>query len=100
MTALLVLCLRRLTTCAPARASCPDGLTTTRKAWLRYFLRLLLAYEFGEAGLEKLNGENWFVDLTFPFPVNLLSADISWTLVTGLEVIVPMALILSHGFVP
>jgi len=36
---------------------------------------LLLAYEFGEAGLEKLNGDNWFADLTFPFPVNLLPAD-------------------------
>jgi putative oxidoreductase len=59
------------------------------------FLRLLLAYEFGEAGLEKLNGENWFADLTFPFPVNLLSADVSWTLATGLELIASVALILG-----
>ncbi len=28
-------------------------------------LRLLIAYEFLEAGLEKLSGENWFADLTF-----------------------------------
>jgi putative oxidoreductase len=59
------------------------------------FLRLLLAYEFGEAGLEKLRGDNWFADLTFPFPVNLLSADVSWTLAAGLEIIAPIALILG-----
>ncbi len=59
------------------------------------FLRLLLAYEFGEAGLEKLNGENWFAGLTFPFPVNLLSADVSWTLATGLELIASVALVLG-----
>jgi len=57
------------------------------------FPRLLLAYEFGEAGLEKLNGENWFAGLIFPFPVSLLSADVSWTLATGLEIIAPVALI-------
>lgn len=57
------------------------------------FLRLLLAYEFGEAGLEKLHGDNWFADLSFPFPFNLLSADFSWTLATGLEIIAPIALL-------
>ncbi|MCL7421744.1 MAG: DoxX family protein [Methylobacter sp.] len=59
------------------------------------FPRLLLAYEFGEAGLEKLNGENWFADLSFPFPFNLLTADVNWTLATGLEIIAPLALILG-----
>jgi len=58
-------------------------------------LRLLLAYEFGEAGLEKLNGDNWFADLSFPFPFSLLSADFSWTLATGLEIIAPIALTLG-----
>ncbi|MGR9013770.1 MAG: HvfX family Cu-binding RiPP maturation protein [Gammaproteobacteria bacterium] len=58
-------------------------------------LRLLLAYEFGEAGLEKLNGDNWFADLAFPFPVNLLPADVNWTLATGLEIIAPVALVLG-----
>ncbi len=61
------------------------------------FPRLLLAYEFGEAGLEKLNGKNWFFDLSFPFPVNLLSADVSWTLATGLEIIAPVALVLGFA---
>ncbi|MDI1230554.1 MAG: DoxX family protein [Methylobacter sp.] len=59
------------------------------------FLRLLLAYEFGEAGLEKLNGDNWFADRVFPFPINLLSAELNWTLATGLEIIAPTALILG-----
>ncbi|MEI8574735.1 DoxX family protein [Methylomonas sp. LW13] len=59
------------------------------------FLRLLLAYEFGEAGLEKLHGDNWFADVSFPFPFSLLPTDFSWTLATGLEIIAPMALILG-----
>ena len=59
------------------------------------FLRLLLAYEFGEAGLEKLHGENWFTDVHFPFPFSLLPPDFSWTLATGLEIIAPVALILG-----
>jgi len=59
------------------------------------FPRLLLAYEFGEAGLEKLNGDNWFADLAFPFPVNLLPVDFSWALATGLEIIAPVVMILG-----
>lgn len=58
-------------------------------------LRLLIAYEFLEAGLEKLSGENWFTDLTFPFPFNLLPPDVSWGLSMGLEIIAPIALILG-----
>lgn len=63
------------------------------QTWAPVCLRLLLAYEFGEAGLEKLQGENWFADLSFPFPFNLLPADFSWTLATGLEIIAPLALV-------
>lgn len=59
------------------------------------FLRVLLAYEYGEAGLEKLHGDNWFADLTFPFPVNLLPDDVSWAMATGLEVIGSIALLLG-----
>lgn len=58
-------------------------------------LRLLIAYEFLEAGLEKLSGENWFADLTFPFPFNLLPPDGVWGLSIGLEIIAPIALILG-----
>lgn len=59
------------------------------------FPRVLLAYEFGEAGLEKLHGDNWFAGLSFPFPFSLLPADASWALAAGLEIIAPIALILG-----
>jgi putative oxidoreductase len=49
-------------------------------------LRLILAWEFGEAGFEKLHGTNWFADLTFPFPFNLLPPDISWAVATFFEI--------------
>lgn len=44
------------------------------------FFRLYIAYEFFDAGLEKLHGENWFASIqdNFPFPVNLLSPDLNW----------------------
>ena len=41
-------------------------------------LRLLLAYEFWESGIEKLKGENWFADVqsAFPFPFNIVPPEI------------------------
>ena len=35
-----------------------------------------------ESGFEKLHGTNWFADLTFPFPFNLLPPDVSWAIST------------------
>ena len=58
-------------------------------------LRLLLAWEFGESGYEKLTGSNWFADLTFPFPFNLVSAEISWQISTWFELIGAAALVLG-----
>lgn len=60
-------------------------------------LRIVLAYEFWEAGWMKLHGENWFQDLSFPFPFSLLSADINWTLATAFELLGPIALVLGIG---
>jgi len=50
-------------------------------------LRLFIAYEFWEAGVEKFNGENWFHDFKgeFPFPFNTIDPDISWFLATWSE---------------
>lgn len=50
-------------------------------------LRLILAYEFGEAGLEKLRGENWFtgVQSRFPLPFNHVDPELSWWLATWAE---------------
>lgn len=58
-------------------------------------LRLILAWEFGESGYEKFTGTNWFADLTFPFPFNLLPAEISWQISTWFELIGAAALLLG-----
>lgn len=65
--------------------------------WLpSLLLRLILAWEFGEAGFEKLHGANWFADITFPFPFNLLPPDFSWGLATMFEIVGAFAL--AFGF--
>jgi putative oxidoreductase len=58
-------------------------------------LRLILAWEFGEAGFEKLHGENWFANITFPFPFNVLPPDFSWNLSLTFEIIGAFALALG-----
>ena len=61
--------------------------------WLpQLLLRLILAWEFGEAGFEKLHGTNWFANISFPFPFNVLPPDISWGLATYFEIIGAFAL--------
>ena len=62
--------------------------------WLpQLALRLMLAWEFGEAGFEKLHGINWFADLTFPFPFNLLPLDVSWNISMFFEIVGAIALV-------
>ncbi|QLB13089.1 putative oxidoreductase [Bisgaardia hudsonensis] len=60
-------------------------------------LRLLLAYEFFEAGLQKFNGENWFTQIqdAFPFPFNLIPAELNWNLAMGAELLLPVLLVLG-----
>ena len=58
-------------------------------------LRLLLAWEFGESGYEKLMGGNWFAEIAFPFPFNLLPADLTWQMATWFELGGAIALILG-----
>ena len=62
-------------------------------------LRLLLAWEFGEAGFEKLHGSNWFADIQdqFPWPFNLIPADWNWAMATGFELVGALALLLGLG---
>lgn len=62
-------------------------------------LRLLLAVEFGSAGLEKLHGDNWFADIQdqFPFPFNVIPVSVSWFMATWFELIGAAALILGLG---
>ncbi len=63
----------------------------------RLSLRLILAFEFWEAGMMKLDGENWFDQLTFPFPFSLLSNDSLWAMGTWLEIIGAIALVVGFG---
>jgi len=60
-------------------------------------LRLILAWEFYEAGKEKLYGENWFQHILndFPFPFNIIDPDISWAMATWFELIGAFALLLG-----
>ena len=62
-------------------------------------LRLLLAWEFWEAGLQKLHGENWFAHIQdkFPAPLHLVPVDLSWTLATWAELVGALALALGLG---
>jgi putative oxidoreductase len=52
-------------------------------------LRALVGWEFLEAGLEKLRGDNWFADVAekFPFPFGLLPVDASWFIATWAEIL-------------
>jgi len=62
-------------------------------------LRLVLGWEFWEAGQQKLGGDNWFGDIqdAFPFPFNVIPVDISWFLATWLELIGALMLWLGIG---
>lgn len=71
-------------------------LLTTLNHWMPALLfRLVLAWEFGEAGWEKWHGHNWFSELSFPFPFNLLSAELNWNIAMGFELIGALALVLG-----
>lgn len=64
--------------------------------WLpQLALRLMLAWEFGESGFEKLHGTNWFADVSFPFPFDLLPASVSWNIATGFEIVGAFALVVG-----
>jgi len=62
-------------------------------------LRFLLAVEFWESGVEKWNGMNWFGEIMdqFPFPFNVIPADISWQISTWSEVAGAIALVIGLG---
>lgn len=62
-------------------------------------LRLLLAYEYWDSGITKFRGENWFADIqsAFPFPFNLIPADMNWQLATWSELIGAAALLIGLG---
>lgn len=64
--------------------------------WLpQLVLRLFVAWEFAEAGFEKLHGANWFSDVAFPFPFNLLPPDVTWGMATFFEIVGASAIALG-----
>lgn len=57
-------------------------------------LRLIMAWEFWESGITKLNGSNWFADIPwagwqkgFPFPFDQIPANLNWFLATWGELV-------------
>jgi putative oxidoreductase len=63
-------------------------------------LRIILAWEFWEAGISKLNGENWFADIPwadwqkgFPFPFEQMPISLNWTLATWGELVLAALLL-------
>ncbi|KQZ91637.1 MULTISPECIES: DoxX family protein [unclassified Pseudomonas] len=60
-------------------------------------LRVFLAWEFFESGLEKYNGENWFADIQerFLFPFNHLPATLNWEMSMWVELICALALLVG-----
>ena len=60
-------------------------------------IRLLMAWEFGRAGMMKYNGNNWFANVqdNFPFPFNIIPVEISWFLATWVEILGAIGLVLG-----
>ena len=60
-------------------------------------IRLLMAWEFGKAGIGKFNGQNWFgnVQDNFIFPFNVIPVDVSWFMATWFEILGSAGLLLG-----
>ena len=65
-------------------------------------LRVILSWEFWEAGYGKLKGQNWFADVPwanwqigFPFPFNQLSTELNWLAATWGELVFSVMLLLG-----
>ncbi|OLF53940.1 DoxX family protein [Pseudomonas chlororaphis] len=68
--------------------------------WVAFLsLRVFLAWEFFESGLEKWYGENWFQEIqaAFPFPFDQLPASLNWQLSMWAELLGALALLLGLG---
>lgn len=74
------------------------GLLDGAGLWLGLLgLRLLLAWEYFESGLEKYRGDNWFAEVQdrFPFPFDLVPVTWSWQMATWFELLGGVALALG-----
>lgn len=74
------------------------GLLEPAGDWIALLpIRLLLAWEFGRAGMMKFSGNNWFANVqdNFPFPFNVIPVEISWFLATWFEILGAIGLVLG-----
>jgi len=60
-------------------------------------IRLLMAYEFGKAGMMKFHGNNWFANVqdNFPFPFSVIPVEISWFIATWAEILGAVGLVIG-----
>ena len=83
-----------------------DNLTARLRAGGDYLwplvLRLVLFWEFWEAGIGKFRGENWFMDIPwadwqigFPWPFNTLGPELNWLAATWGELAFSVLLLLG-----
>ena len=83
-----------------------DNLTARLRASGDYLwplaLRLIMFWEFWEAGMAKLNGQNWFADIPweewqkgFPFPFDKLGPDLNWLAATWGELFFAVLILLG-----
>ena len=83
-----------------------DALTSRLRASGDYvwplLLRLIMAWEFWEAGMTKLHGKNWFAEIPwsdwqkgFPFPFDQIPVNLNWFLATWSEIIFAAMLLLG-----
>ena len=79
------------------RQTVVDILTPTGDWFALLPIRLLLAWEYGRAGLMKYNGNNWFANVqdNFPFPFNVVPVEISWFMATWFEILGAIGLVLG-----
>ena len=81
-----------------------DGLTARLRAAGDFIwptaLRLVLFWEFWEAGVKKYHGSNWFADIPwadwqkgFPAPFDSMSMELNWALVTWGELVLSALLL-------
>ena len=81
-----------------------DNITSRLRASGDYIwplvLRLIMAWEFWESGITKLNGENWFADIPwsdwqkgFPFPFDQIPVSLNWFLATWGELVFAVMLL-------
>ena len=83
-----------------------DNLTARLRASGDYLwplaLRLIMFWEFWEAGIKKLNGENWFADIPwadwqkgFPWPFSIAPTDLNWLAATWGELVFSVLILLG-----